>query len=168
MSSVLHLEHVDHRSPGIAGQIHRVQMLAYAQEAKLLGATDFPPLRRTPEEICTYEEDFFGAWVSEELVGAISVWPDPEGMGKNIASLVVAPAFQRRGIARRLMAEVLRRYGAEMLTVQTGVRNEPALNLYAQFSFVELRRWLVGSEPLELVKLHRAPIASALVGENAA
>jgi ribosomal protein S18 acetylase RimI-like enzyme len=166
MSSVMRVARVDHSSPVTAMEIHRVQMLAYAQEAKLLGANDFPPLRRTVEDICTCEEEFFVAMVGKELVGAVSVWADPEGIGKNIASLVVSPAFQRRGIGRGLMAEVLRHYRAETLTVQTGARNEPALNLYTQFGFVEFRRWFVGHEPLELVKLRRAP--SGTVAENAA
>ena len=155
MSTGLRLEQVNHSSLDTARQIQRVQMLAYAQEAKLLGAIDFPPLRRTVEDIRACREEFFAAMMGGELVGAISVWPDPEGMGMNIASLVVAPAFQRRGVARQLLAEVLRRYGAGSLTVQTGARNEPALSLYTQSGFVELRRWFVGPERLELVKLHR-------------
>jgi hypothetical protein len=52
---------VDHTSPAIASQIHRVQMLACAQEARLLGAVDFPPLRRTVEDIRTCDEEFFAA-----------------------------------------------------------------------------------------------------------
>ena len=158
--SVLRVVQVNHRSSDTAQRIHRVQMLAYAQEAQLLGAIDFPPLRRTIEDIRTCQEDFIVAMVDDELVGAISVEPDSEGMGTNIASLVVVPAFQRRGVARALLAEVLRRYGAGTLTVQTGARNEPALSLYAQSGFVEVRRWFVGPEQLELVKLHRAPSAA--------
>ena len=41
------------------------------------------------------------------------------------------------------------------LTVQTGAKNLPALALYREFGFVEYRRWLVGSEPRELVKLSK-------------
>ena len=52
-------------------------------------------------------------------------------------------------------------YGASTLTVQTGAKNTPAFNLYAQAGFVELRRWLVGREPLELVKLSRLPQSGA-------
>lgn len=40
-------------------------------------------------------------------------------------------------------------------TVQTGVKNGPALSLYAKCGFVEYRRWLAGREPVELVKLRR-------------
>jgi len=167
MSSVLCLAKADQRSQVIAEQIHRVQMLAYTQEARLLGAIDFPPLRRTVEDIRTCDEEFFVAMVGEELVGAISVWPDPDGTGMNVASLVVAPSFQRRGIGRRLMTEVVQRYGDGALTVQTGARNEPALKLYSQLGFAEIRRWLVGREPLELVKLLRTPPTAASVAQNA-
>jgi len=157
MSNTFRIERVDHTSPSIARQIHSVQMSAYAQEAKLLGAIDFPPLRRTVEDIRTCEEEFFVAFADEELIGAISVWPDPERMGKSIASLVVSPSYQRRGVARGLLAQVLLQYGAGTLTVQTGAKNEPVLSLYAQSGFIELRRWLVGQEPLEIVKLWRPP-----------
>ena len=55
----------------------------------------------------------------------------------------------------------LLRYGASTLTVQTGSKNTPALNLYARAGSVEVRRWLVGREPLKLVKLSRPPQSGA-------
>lgn len=155
MHSAFRIEVVDHRMPATARQLHTVQMLAYAQEARLLGALYFPPLERTVEDLRTSPEEFLAAFVGDEIVGAVSVWPDEEGMGTNIASLVVAPEFQRRGIGRSLMAAVLAVHAGGELTVQTGAKNSPALALYAQMGFVELRRWLVGREPLELVKLRR-------------
>jgi ribosomal protein S18 acetylase RimI-like enzyme len=161
MSGSVRIERVDHTQERVARAIHAVQMSAYAQEAELLGAVDFPPLLRTVADVRTCEEEFFVAYVVDELVAGLSVCPDPEGMGRNLASLVVAPPFQRRCIASSLMAEVLLRYGASTLTVQTGARNTPALTLYARAGFVELRRWLVGKEPLELVKLRRLPQSGA-------
>ena len=155
MRSEYRIEPVDHSVLAIARQLHAVQMSAYAQEAQLLGATYFPPLERTVDDVRTSREEFVAAFIEDELVGAVSVWPDPEGLGVNIASLVVAPPYQRRGVGRRLLAMVLARLGDGVVTVQTGARNEPALALYAQAGFVELRRWLVGREPLELVKLYR-------------
>jgi ribosomal protein S18 acetylase RimI-like enzyme len=155
MHSAFRIEPIDHRALPIAQQLHAVQMSAYAQEAQLLGATHFPPLERTVDEVRTCAEEFLAAFIGDEMVGAVSVWPDREGMGVNIASLVVVPQFQRRGIGKRLLATVLAERGCGELTVQTGAKNLPALTLYAQAGFVELRRWLVGREPLELVKLHR-------------
>jgi ribosomal protein S18 acetylase RimI-like enzyme len=154
MRTAFHIELVDHRAPAIARQLHAVQMSAYAQEARLLGAVYFPPLECTVEDLQNSDEEFLAAFVGGEIVGATSTRPDEEGMGTNISSLVVAPQFQRRGIARGLLAAVLAAHGGE-LTVQTGARNWPALALYAQVGFVELRRWLFGPEPLELIKLRR-------------
>jgi ribosomal protein S18 acetylase RimI-like enzyme len=162
MHSAFRIELVDHGAFVLAQQLHAVQMSAYAQEARLLGAVYFPPLERTVEDLRTSAEEFLAAFVGDEIVGAIGIRPDEEGMGINIASLVVAPQFQRRGIGRGLMAAVLAAHGGGELTVQTGAKNVPALALYAQVGFVELRRWLVGREPLELIKLRRpaTPLSS--------
>jgi ribosomal protein S18 acetylase RimI-like enzyme len=151
----LRIEPIDHSALPIAQQLHAVQMSAYAQEARLLGAISFPPLGRTVDEVRTSGEKFLAAFIEDEMVGAVGVCPDREGMGVNIASLVVAPQFQRRGIGKRLLATILAERGGGELTVQTGAKNLPALSLYAQAGFVELRRWLVDHGPLELVKLRR-------------
>ena len=89
-------------------------------------------------------------------------------MSKSICSLVVAPEFQRRDIAKQLMAKVLHLYGAHVLTVQTGAKNVPALNLYTQLGFLEYRRWPAGHEPLEFVELRYLPTVSGPVTQNAA
>ena len=155
MYAAFRIEPVAQGALTIAEQLHAMQMLAYAQEAQLLGAVHFPPLERTVEEVRSSTEEFLAAFIGEAMVGAVSVWPDQEGMGLNIASLVVAPQFQRQGIGRRLMVTVLAAHGGREFTVQTGAKNIPALALYAQAGFVELRRWFVGRESLELVKLFR-------------
>jgi len=154
---MLRLSYIDHRIEEAARRIHTVQMLAYRQEAKLLGAIYFPPLERTVCDIQASTEEFCCAYCDEELVAALSTWPDREGHGVNIASLVVHPEFQRRGIGRKLVSSAVAKHGAVALTVQTGAKNIPALALYALYGFNEYRRWLVGSEPLELVKLRRLP-----------
>ena len=152
----MRIERVDHRVAAVARQIHAVQMAAYAQEAKLLGAIDFPPLKVTVEDLQTSGESFFAAFVGDEIVGAVSVEPDGEGRGITIASLVVAPAYHRRGIARALLGRVIASYGDDRLAVQTGAKNRPAAALYAQLGFVETHRSFVGAEPLELVKMVRS------------
>ncbi len=155
MRSGFRIELVAHETLSIAQQLHAVQMRAYAREAQLLGAFYFPPLERTVDDVRGSTEEFLAAFVENEMVGVISTWPDEEGMGVNIATLVVVPQFQRQGIGRRLMSTVLAAHGGGELTVQTGAKNLPALTLYGQSGFVEVRRWRVGREPLELVKLHR-------------
>jgi ribosomal protein S18 acetylase RimI-like enzyme len=161
MAPLPRIQFVNHGELLIAQQLHALQMVAYAQEAKLLGAIYFPPLERALGELQITEEVFLAAFMDQELVGAASVWPDPEGMGMNIASLVVTPQFQRQGIGTALMASVLATHGSGEMTVQTGAKNLPALSLYARAGFIEFRRWFVGREPLELVKLQRLPGASS-------
>jgi GNAT superfamily N-acetyltransferase len=79
----------------------------------------------------------------------------------NITSLTVAPAFQRRGIARALLSEVLQRHGAGPLAVQTGAKNAAALHIYERIGFIAVRRWVVGPEVLEVVRLLRLPPGAA-------
>ena len=157
MSTKVVVLRVDHATESIARDIHAVQMSAYAQEAKLLGAIEFPPLKCTVDDIRSSYEEFWAAYFGDQLVGSISVQSARGQVSKSICSLVVAPEFQRRGIAKQLMAKVLHVYGAHALTVQTVAKNIRALNLYAQLGFLEYRRWPVAHEPLELVELRYLP-----------
>ena len=160
MDNAVRVCRVDHTTPSVAREIHSVQIDAYTQEAELLGTANFPPLSRTVDDIRTSPEVFLGAYGGEQLIGSISVQPEHESRGQTISSLVVAAPYRRRGIAKQLLAEVMRLHPADVLTVQTGARNEPALTLYAQAGFVEYRRWRVGLEGFELVKLRRVPLVT--------
>jgi ribosomal protein S18 acetylase RimI-like enzyme len=160
---MIRITSIDHRVLSIARQIHAIHMVAYRQEAALLGATRFPPLECTVTDIWHSTESFIGAFIEDELVGALSTWPDRKDGGTNIASLVVRPDHQRRGVGRALLRQTVVQLTNADLTVQTAARNVPAIALYHQFGFVEFRRWLAGREQLELVKLRRpaAPIVAA-------
>ena len=149
------VEHLNHRQRAVAEGIHSVQMAAYAQEAKLLEARDFPPLERTIEDIQSSDELFLGVVEDSEIVGAISLSPDEEPGAMNITSLVVAPHRQHQGIGRLLLAAALEQSGHAVLTVSTGAKNARALALYEQFGFSEYRRRRLGSELLEVIKLRR-------------
>jgi len=168
MPTTVRVIRVDHAIEAIAQDIHAVRMSAYAQEARLLGVADFPPLRCTVDDIRSSHEEFFVAYLAERLLGCISVQSERHGTSTSICSLVVAPAFQRRGVAKKLMAEVLRLYGQGTLMVQTGVRNEPAIGLYTLFGFSESQRWPFGQELLEVIELRRVPTVRGPQAENAA
>jgi ribosomal protein S18 acetylase RimI-like enzyme len=136
----------------MASRIHEIQIEAYRQEAALLGVREFPPLDRTVEDVMASSDAFFGAFDGEELVGVISL----EQRSENevlISSLTVAPSFQRRGVARALVASVASWTRSEKISVSTGARNGPALALYEQLGFVESSRRFVGVEQLEVVEL---------------
>lgn len=154
MFQIMLLSHVD---LAVATQIHAIQMLAYRQEAALIGVESIPPLEWAVDVIQNSRATFLGAFEHAELLGSVGVQPDDEDRGVNISSLVVAPAHQRRGVGRALLAAAIAASPRTEVTVQTSAKNSPALALYAEFGFAEYKRWVEGSEPVELVKLSRPP-----------
>jgi ribosomal protein S18 acetylase RimI-like enzyme len=161
MTSPLTLGRANHRLLEVARAIHGVQMLAYAQEAALLGVASLPPMRLTVEQLQASDEHFQAAHLSSTLVGAVGVIDKPEASMTIINSLVVHPAHQRSGVATRLLLQVLAASDAASVRVSTGAGNEPALALYRKHGFVEYKHWFIGPEPLALValKLERADAA---------
>ena len=151
------IQPLPHRDPHIAGAIHAIHMVAYAQEARTLGATLFPPLERSVQDIASSPERFLGAWSAGRLVGALGLEHGFADDAIEIASLVVLPEWQRRGIGRRLVAAALAGYENVPAKVSTGAKNGPALALYVRFGFVEASRRFVGPERLEVIGLVRPP-----------
>ena len=130
-----------------AREVHRVMQAAYRVEADLLDVREFLPLRRTVEDLLRAESRFLGAFLDGRLVGVAEIERSPEGP-VNVASLVVMPQHFRRGLGRALMRSVLEEHGGEPVTVSTGLRNLPALRLYAGLGFQEQRRWSVDGIPM--------------------
>ena len=153
------IEPIDQRELSVAQDIHAVLLLAHAQEARLLQATDLAPMARTPEDIQTSGDFFLGALDGNTLLGCVGLGPDDEPGQISIASLVVHPAHQRQGVARALLAEALRRGAGLALSVTTGAKNLPALALYRGLGFVEYRHGTLGPGAIEVVKLRRAALA---------
>ena len=146
---------IDHRNRAVAERIHAIQIAAYSQEATLLGAVSFPPLQRSIADIERSDERFFGAYLDATLVGVIALEGKPSSAGMVISSLVVLPAFQRRGVARAMLSTIVGNFSSGALTVSTALQNAPALALYAQFGFVEVRRHLAGAEELPVAEFRR-------------
>lgn len=155
MSSIL-VKLVRQQESMVSERIHQIQMAAYAQEAKLLGAVSFPPLERTVNDIEVSKECFFAAYLDGVMIGIIALEDVHANSAIRISSLVVLPAFQRMGVARVLLSAVVEKFAARTLMVSTGLKNTPALALYAQFGFVEIARRLMGAEKLPIVELSRA------------
>lgn len=146
---------LDHNDRSIAERIHAIQMGAYAQEARLLGAVVFPPLQRSVSDVEQSTDHFFGAYLELILVGVVSVSVGKVASESSITSLVVSPEFQRRGIGGALLAAVISEFKDQTLTVSTGALNQPALELYAKFGFTETRRRVLGKEAIPVVELRR-------------
>ena len=123
----------------VAQRIRSVFQLSYKIEAKLLNATDFPPLKRSLESYINSETAFFGYLKDNELAGVIEI--EHNNNFTHINSLVVVPNFFRQGIARKLMEFVFNTYDSKLFVVETGLDNGPATELYKKFNFKEVKQW---------------------------
>jgi len=133
------IQKLEHHRTRIAEKIREVFQASYAVEAKLLGATDFPPLKRPVAGFLKSPNDFFGYHRGAELAGVVEVVP---GKGStHIQSLVVHPKFFRLGIGSALVAFVLDSYDCPLFTVETGLDNGPATALYRKFGFREIHQY---------------------------
>lgn len=145
---------LDHRDPATATAIRAVWQVSYSVEAELLGVAiaDFPPLQRAPAEFIASANEFYGYRKAGELAGVIEI--DDSGPAPHLQSLVVDPAFFRRGIASRLIEFVFAAYPADRFTVETGADNLPAIRLYRNFGFTELYQYAT-EQGIRKIRLER-------------
>lgn len=123
----------------ISSQIQSVFQLSYAVEAILLGVSDFPPLKRPLKSYLESNSEFYGYFENNELAGVIET--EQIDNCTSINSLVVKPKFFRSGIGKKLVEFILNRFGSELFVVETGLKNEPAAELYKKLGFKEVKQW---------------------------
>ncbi|MFT4848600.1 MAG: GNAT superfamily N-acetyltransferase [Sediminicola sp.] len=130
---------LDQEEDTVPEKIHCIFQASYAVEAELLGAKDFPPLKRTIIDFKNSDTSFFGHWIGKELTAVIEIEPSPSAF--HISSLVVHPKYFRRGIASELIAFIFRLFIGNKITVETGLANIPAIALYKSFDFKEIDQY---------------------------
>ena len=117
-----------------ANALLALQRRAYALEAELIGSDAIPPLHETLAELQACDETFLGAFIDNELAGAIS-WRC-EGGTLDIHRLVVDPRRSRQGIGSALVrAAIAAERETRRAIVQTGAENAPARALYLREGF---------------------------------
>tara|TARA_R110000868_G_scaffold61720_3_gene187355 strand:+ start:91 stop:546 length:456 start_codon:yes stop_codon:yes gene_type:complete len=133
------IEKLQNNEIEISKKIRLVFQASYKVEAKILNATDFPPLKRPLENYVKSSTSFFGYLKNEEIVGVIEI--KQNNGSTHIRSLVVNPLFFRQGIANKLMKFVLDTFDSKLFVVETGLNNGPATKLYEKFGFIEVKQW---------------------------
>ncbi len=129
--TVYRLEHQDKQ---VAEKVQQIQQAAYRVEAELMGFYEIPQLYETIEEIQNSTETFIG-YNEEQLQGVISC--KIEAGVVDIYRLVVDPFYFRKGIGKKLLNHLLKKYHAYDFVVSTGSANKPAIALYKLFGFQE-------------------------------
>lgn len=117
-----------------AEHIIDLQKKSYNVEAKLIDFYDIPPLKDTVNNIITCEETFYGYYQDNLLMGLISY--KLEGDWLDIYRVAVHPEHFRKGIAGQMIDFIEDiDSGIRKITVSTGLKNLPAINLYLNCGF---------------------------------
>lgn len=122
-----------------AKNIRAVFQVSYKVEAELLKAVNFPPLQRPLENFMNSITEFYGYTKEDQLAGVVEVIHNQSYT--HVRSLVVDPKFFRQGIGKKLMEFVLNIYNSNLYIVETGVDNNPAIQLYKKLEFIEVKQW---------------------------
>lgn len=131
---------LDMHNTKIAQEVCNLMASAYAAEARLLGATNFPPLQRAREGNLNTEAAYVGIRCVDRLVAAVEIENGCDG-GKVIAALVVRPDRFRQGLGQRLLHHILGKFGGCRIDVSTARDNEPARALYTKAGFRHISHW---------------------------
>jgi len=133
------IKKLENKDDKISTEIRSVFQESYAIEAKLLNASNFPPLKRSLENYIICGNEFFGFLKDNELTGVVEI--DHNKSFTHIQSLVVKPKFFRQGIAGKLIEFVFNSFNSKLFIVETGVKNKPAIELYKKYNFKEVKQW---------------------------
>jgi len=127
----------------VAADIVQIMQEAYRVEAQLLGVDDFPPLKRTVEDVQNSASSFYGYQKNATLAAVVEVTCNAGCL--DIHSLIVSPSFFRQGLASDLLDFVLDCYDWMSARVETGRDNQPAIKLYQKKGFIIVKQWLTST-----------------------
>ncbi len=125
----------------LAEQLERIYLEAY-QEDYLYAYREPKRVRRYLKWLLKHADGgFFVAFDGEKPVGFIVVQPDCRFQGEEIPEiheLVVAPAYQGKGIGKKLMEKALKyleEKGYQKVALWVGEKNEDARRFYERLGF---------------------------------
>jgi ribosomal protein S18 acetylase RimI-like enzyme len=149
-SQIVLLRHADEP---VSRQVRDLVELASIQESRLVGvAPTIPDIAAIQASAHVH----LGAMSKDgTLLGLLCLGADDEADQLAIHTLVVRPASQRRGIARRLVQHALARLPTMRFAVVAAEANLPALALYRQLGFEPYRSGLMSGTQMPVFKLRR-------------
>ena len=133
------IKKINHRSIEISKKIYRLFQASYSVEAELLNIDNFPPLRRTVDDLLISDTEFYAFWKNNEMAALVEIKND--NACTDIQSLVVHPKCFRQGLGIQLISFILNSLDSEIFTVETGLENKPAIRLYEKLGFQKIEQW---------------------------
>ena len=146
------IHRLDHSQSDVGQKLWKLFQRSYQVEADLVGVSDFPPLKRSSENIRDSDSVFWGILNGQRIAATVEL-SFTSGL-LEICSLVVNPDFFRQGMALALLDFVELEYHPAQSVVETASANTAAIQLYQSRGFVLSRRWMTtfGIEKVELKK----------------
>jgi len=133
------VKQINHAKRDYAQKIYTLFQASYLVEAKLLEVDYFPPLKRSVHDIMQSDTEFYGFWKADEVAGLIEIKQELDCT--DIHSLVVHPNYFRQNLGSQLVSFVLKSVDSSTFTVETGLKNIPAIKLYEKLGFEEVGQW---------------------------
>lgn len=149
---------LDQKQIDISEKIYAIFQVSYAVEAALLKCEDFPPLNRSIEAIQLSQSIFYGYFINHSLAAVMELEEKPNHV--HVRSLTVDPKYFRQGIGFKLLQYVKDHFDADMITVETGHDNSPAVQFYLNFGFKKNKVWMTefGIEKISFILKRRATL----------
>ena len=131
---------LDQKQIDISENIYDIFQVSYAVEAALLKCEDFPPLNRSVEAIQSSKSTFYGYSAHQSIAAVMELEENPNHI--HVRSLTVDPKYFRQGIGFKMLQYVLDNFSAELISVETGHDNHPAVQFYLNFGFKKNKVWM--------------------------
>lgn len=133
------IEQLDNKYEETSCKIHSLFQASCRIEAALLGVIDFPPLKRKLVDFLNSDNKlFYGLFRNKEIAAIVEL--RNHAIVMDIESLLIHPEYFRQGLGRQLMQFILQTNNSVIFTVETGLKNEPAIKLYKQLGFREQKQ----------------------------
>jgi len=147
-----------HSQLEVTKQIWSLFQQSYKVEAELIGSDDFPPLRRTVENIQASDSVFVGiidqeTTTDQELIIAAAELSSDKNGNLSIDSFAVSPARFRQGLGVVLMCDIISRNNEREIIVDTSILNHPAIAFYKKAGF-EDRSTYTNKHGFDMIRLH--------------
>ena len=149
------IKKLDNKNENTAEKIRALFQASYPIEAKLLNVdvSIFPPLNRKLIDFIETDTVFYGIELNKNFAALAEISFQTDSI--HINSFVVHPDHFRKGLGKQLLTFILDTFDTKLFTIETGLDNIPAINLYRKLGFQDVTKWEtdIGVWKIKLSKL---------------